>query len=112
MRRNYGIGFCLGILLLSALYIFSDIRFQERADKEQEREVREVTVSGDEKVYHYRLEEENGLVNVYLEDGSTLYERTSICVEELPKELREEIREGKPIRDMEELFGFLENYSS
>ena len=49
---------------------------------------------------------------VYLQDGQTLYEYTDISVQELPEELQEEIISGKRIETTEELYGFLENYSS
>lgn len=111
MRRNCSIGFFVGVILISALYIFSDVCFREEVNG-QEQQAQEVTVSGDEKVYTYYLFEEEGRVNVYQSDRSTLYERTSILVETLPDSLQDEIQEGKPIRDAEELYDFLENYSS
>lgn len=60
----------------------------------------------------YYLKEREGYVIVYLSDGSTVYETTSIAVKLLPEELREEILRGRYLKSQEELYGFLENYSS
>ena len=56
--------------------------------------------------------EVNGYVVVYLSDRKTPYEYTDILYDELPAILRQEIRNGKYLEGSEELFGFLENYSS
>ena len=45
-------------------------------------------------------------------DKETPFEYTDIPYDELPALLREEIRNGKYIESTEELYGFLENYSS
>ena len=63
-------------------------------------------------VYSYYLKENQGCVSVYLDDGKTLYENTSIRMETLPESLQSEIREGKRICTEKELYDFLENYSS
>ena len=99
--RRYGIGFFMGIFLLSLLYIFSDFRFQ--ADREN--------VRAEEEVVYY-LEEEDGTVSIYQGRDHELYEKTSIPVKKLPPEIREEIRKGKTFSGEGELFEFLENYSS
>ena len=64
------------------------------------------------KNYCYYLLEKNGYVVVYLSDKETIYEYTSIDVETLPETVQNEVKNGKYIEDMEELYGFLENYSS
>ena len=56
--------------------------------------------------------EVNGYIVVYLSDKETPYEYTDIRYDDLPAVLRQEIRNGKYIADLEELYGFLENYSS
>ena len=67
---------------------------------------------GDEASGLYYLCEKDGCVAVYLGDRRTVYETTSISVKLLPQKLQEQIRKGKWIRSQEELYGFLENYSS
>lgn len=62
--------------------------------------------------YEYILLEEKGYVAVYHTDRKTLYASTDILVSELPEELQKEIEEGKYIGSEEQLYNFLENYSS
>lgn len=49
---------------------------------------------------------------VYLEDKQTVYIETDIRVDLLPEELQQQIIQMKWVEDQEELFNFLENYSS
>ena len=49
---------------------------------------------------------------VYEKDRETLYEPTGIAVDTLPEALQAEIRQGKYLKTHEELYSFLENYSS
>lgn len=62
--------------------------------------------------YKYFLIEEGGFVTVYYIDKSTVYEYTNISLKSLPSELQEDIKVGKYISDLNELYNFLENYSS
>lgn len=62
--------------------------------------------------YEYILLEEKGYVAVYHTDRKTLYASTDILISQLPEELQKEIREGKYIGSEEQLYSFLENYSS
>lgn len=62
--------------------------------------------------YKYYLVAENGMVTVYYIDKKTVYEYTDIQLNTLPQELQTEIESGKCIKDTEELYNFLENYSS
>ena len=52
------------------------------------------------------------MVLVYRADGTSLYETTNIPVEALPDDLRADLDKGRYIETPEELYGFLENYSS
>ena len=49
---------------------------------------------------------------VYLFDQSTIYEFTDIPFEELPKEVQTSVKQKKYVETEEELYAFLENYSS
>lgn len=60
----------------------------------------------------FYLKELHGFVAVYLKDGKTMYELTDIALSELPAEMQKEIQMGKTVESTEELYGFLENYSS
>ena len=56
--------------------------------------------------------EPDGYLSVYRADQKTKYMDTDISVKELNDDIKEEIRHGKKFENAEELYGFLENYSS
>lgn len=58
------------------------------------------------------LKIKEGQVIVYHSDGITMYETTGIMVEDLPYSVLRELIFGKPITTFDELYNFLENYSS
>lgn len=62
--------------------------------------------------YKYYLIPENDLITVYYMDKKTVYSYTDIHIDSLPETMREEIRDGKFITDIHQLYNFLENYSS
>lgn len=62
--------------------------------------------------YEYVIVEEEGYLLVYMQDLETIYMYTDIRLAELSESLQEEIRLGKPFKDLKELYDFLENYSS
>ena len=51
-------------------------------------------------------------VIVYLDDRKTVYIETDISLDSLPAHLQQNIIDMMWIRDEEELYSFLENYSS
>lgn len=126
MRNKYGIGFFAAaisiILVITCAYQLSFQKAKERAEEarkdKQEAQVEEETEElvaadgGAMKEDCYYLMEVNGYVVVYLSDKLTPYEYTDIAYDELPPTMREEIRNGKYIASLQELYGFLENYSS
>lgn len=62
--------------------------------------------------YAYMLRNDNGYVTVYRLPENEIYEYTEVIMDILPAELQEEIREGKYLKNEEELYNFLENYTS
>lgn len=62
--------------------------------------------------YKFILLEENGYVAVYHADRETLFAATDILVLDLPEDLQAEINQGKLIETEEQLYNFLENYTS
>lgn len=127
MKNKYGIGFfaaaIVAVLAVSSAYQLSYQKAKERAQAETKIEKEEQTAKSEAepsvrtegealKEDCYYLMEVNGYIVVYLSDKTTPYEYTDIQYDELPSTLREEIRNGKYIEDTEELYGFLENYSS
>ena len=125
MKNKYSIGFlsccaCL-IIAMTFAYQFSYQKAKERAEKlkieEQQAQADQnpasvTTGSKASKNDCYYLMEVNGYIVVYLSDKETPYEYTDIHYDELPELLRQEIRNGKYIESTDELYGFLENYSS
>lgn len=75
------------------------------ADREEESE------NTDEK-YQYKLVNDNNYISVYLVPEYELFEYTDIIMDVLPVEIQEEIRNGKYLKNEEELYNFLENYTS
>lgn len=55
---------------------------------------------------------ENHYVSVYCDDKKTIYMYTGIALDSLPDEVQKEILAMKYIASIEELYGFLETYSS
>ena len=118
MKNKYGIGFFAAaiilMLVLTGAYQLTYYKARERAALEKEETSDEAVAAEGEALKEdaYYLMEVNGYVVVYLSDKETPFEYTDIPYDELPALLREEIRNGKYIESTEELYGFLENYSS
>lgn len=60
----------------------------------------------------YYLMANGGVVYVYQGDMETLYLATDITIDRLPDDVRQEILDKKYIKNEEELYNFLESYSS
>ena len=120
---------CLAVAILGGLagysgYLYTTGRQDQQTDSGQpeplpteERPSEEVSsdpasVQAETKNYSYFLVEEFGYVNIYLSDKESIYEYTEIPVNSLPEELQQEICIGKGIETEQELYDFLENYSS
>lgn len=65
-----------------------------------------------EKTEGYYLLVQDGRIVVFEEDRTTVYLTTDIEAEELSDGLKQELIQGKYIDNWEELYGFLESYSS
>lgn len=124
MKRKYMIGFfstlCFLFCLLTAGYQISYRRAVDRqAGNTQKLQTAESLPAEGEAVKEEETQEEgyyicelNGYAAVYLSDRTTLYELTDIPVSDLPDEIRNSLSEGKYAATEEELYAFLENYSS
>ena len=124
MKTKYIVGFFAAILLfgvlLTAGYQISYERVAERsaAPGNEVTDTRSITAEGEaaaedaEEDEGYYLCEMQGFVVVYLNDRKTIYEMTEIPLSDLPEEVQQEVAAGKYIATRDELYGFLENYSS
>ena len=65
-----------------------------------------------EETMTFFLKEEEGQVVVYHEDQKTPYEYTGILIDNLPEEEQQKLKEGFFVKDEEELYSMLENFSS
>ena len=123
MKKKYCIGFFAAIFVIMILlelgYQWS---YQRRIDNQEKKStfLQEETAPMEvlategnvEKNSEYLLKELNGYVIVYLGDEKTVYEVTEISVADLPEEVQSQIREGIRLYSTNELYAFLENYSS
>ena len=62
--------------------------------------------------YQIVLVDDDNYVSVYQLPSGEIYEYTDVIMDVLPSELQEEIRSGKYLKNEEELYNFLENYTS
>lgn len=121
MKQRYSIGLFVCAmaavaLLFGAAYNYSYKKAEERmlAKQEIKQKTEETIITDGEakKSEGYVLLELNGFVAVYLSDRTTIYEYTNISINSLPQDTQAEIKEGKVLKSLGELYGFLENYSS
>lgn len=110
MKKRYGVGFLLGIILLIliALFIFAYDRSYNHALEKNNTVERTKT----EQELCYYIKESDGYVTVYEHDGKTVYEYTTILVNSLPEEIQEKLKDGIKVTSLGQVYGFLENYSS
>lgn len=60
----------------------------------------------------YLIRVKDGVLVVYENGTDTVFEYTDIPLESLPSELQTEVLFGKNLKNLDELYNFLENYSS
>lgn len=60
----------------------------------------------------YYAQSFNGTIVILNGDGKTVYEYTQITIDSLPEDLQKQVLEGYPLDSEEELYNFLENYST
>lgn len=111
MKHKYSIGFLIVIIfiLLFILFPISTEKSEQSTNDQPESIETDGYVIKENSFYLFEV---NGYVVVFLNDQKTPYEYTDILYDELPLLLQQEIRNGKYIKNLEELYGFLENYSS
>lgn len=120
MKTKYVIGFFCVLLfaavLLTAGYQISYRHVMDRQAARAEEETpttESISAEGDAvQEDGFYLSELQGYVVVYLSDRTTIYEFTEIPLTDLPEEVQQEVASGKYVETAEELYAFLENYSS
>ena len=104
MNRRYSIGFFIGIAIVLILVLGNSIRDHKIIEKRNVEPIEDISE-------YYFVREKDNYVVVYKSDG-TVYESTSILVENLPQVMQEQIENGIMLTNLSEVYGFLENYSS
>ena len=124
MKTKYVIGLLAVFLLITALlaagYQISYRHVMERQAAAAEKEAATESIAAEGEAVKEKKGEEDGYwisylqgyATVYLSDRTTIYEMTDILLTDLPEEVQQEIAAGKYISTTEELYAFLENYSS
>lgn len=118
MKRNLSICiFLFFLFLVSAAVLFNYRKESEEilpdSQETQYREPETVINSNKEiKSYQYIILEDQGRLSVYCSDNRTLYMNTGIPVNALTDELKTRLPSGICFETEEELYEFLENYSS
>lgn len=110
MERKYSIGFLIGIIILIVLFVLAYRISYKRALDKQELEERQM-VQNEVEICYY-IQEADGYVIVMEADRKTVYEYTSILVEDLPDNIQKQVKEGMKVKSLSQVYGFLENYSS
>lgn len=82
-----------------------------KPEAEEAREALQTTASAATTDESFQLIDEDGYVTVIDKNGM-VYEYTDISLGHLPSVLQEEIRQGKRMSSILEVYSFLENYSS
>ncbi len=127
MKSRYIIGFFV-LFLTAGLLLTASYQYTYRRAVEKQMAQEDLTgeISGTESIAAegeavketdsdkegFYLCELQGFVVVYLNDKKTIYEFTEIPLTDLPQEVQQEVADGKYVHTAEELYAFLENYSS
>ena len=114
MKPKYSIG--LFVFVITIIYLISATLPAERKNETNDSYTSpEISVTNSNEILNsecFYLRISNGFIVVYNSDNKTIYEYTDIFAEDLPDKLYQELKNGKFIESKEELYGFLENYSS
>lgn len=125
MRKVNGIRIFFVLTVIFVIGCYQAVDFQNKAEREKSAKteqlrqtVRETETElemlpvGRMQDYKFVIVEEADYLTVYFADRKTVYEYTAIRYSDLEDSLRQKIRKGYCIENEEELFGFLENYST
>lgn len=114
MNRRYSIGFFMMIVVFTLAFVFMyKWSYDRTIEKAESKDDEMLSTEGSaHKEDGYVICERDGYVIVYLSDLQTVYEYTTIEVNLLPENLQEELKTGKKVDSLGEVYGFLENYSS
>ena len=114
MNRNISICFIV-LSMIVIIFLTISIRNEETKLAEPTTEYNEtetvIQVDNETEYYKYIIKCVDSRLEVYMNDNS-LFMETGILYDELPEEIKQKIETGLPIMDDEQLYDFLESYSS
>ena len=98
MNKKYGIGFLLGFIVLVALFILAYRISYNRALDKHNQQNKQMTEQVTETELCYYIKESDGYVTVYESDKKTVYDYTTILVDDLPEEIKEKVKKYRRTR--------------
>lgn len=118
MKRQVSVSIFLAILVIALAWLY--IKFNNETQPKNQNITTENDVSKEQSItisqeyisYPYYIKEEYGRLVVYLSKTQEIYMETSIEIYTLPSELQENLESGIYFKTEEELYDFLESYSS
>lgn len=117
MKRRTGICILICILVIifsGGLYAWFSSRNKPIEVQPTEEENLELALESamNQEFYAYIVFDRDGSLSVYYGDNETLYMETGIITSTLPEEIQSQAKDGIRFQTLEELFDFLESYSS
>ena len=109
MRKRYSIVLTILIAAIVFLFIFIYRISYKKAILDMETKLLEEYQNLDD---YYYIKGSDGYVTVYFADEETVYEYTSIPTDDLPEDIQKELKSGRKVDSIGQVYGFLENYSS
>lgn len=115
MNRSMSICFivlAVIVIILLTLHIRKEEKMlAEPPATEYEETEKVIQVNNESEYYEYIIKCIDKRLEVFREDG-TVFMESGISYDELPDRIKSQIDEGLKIKDDEQLYDFLENYSS
>lgn len=118
MKRQISVSIFLAILVIALAWLY--IKFNNEIEPKNESITTENDISKEPSVTInqayvssvYFIKEKDGRLVVYLSKTQEIYMETSIESETLPDDVKEKLETGIFFENEEDLYGFLESYSS
>jgi PDZ domain-containing secreted protein len=118
MSRSKKVLGAAAVVIVLALVCFLGFSYYYRNEAgtppEEQRgvELVEVNQTPGKRTGEFLLVDDDNYVTVYRLPEQEIYEYTDVILDVLPTDLKEEIQDGKYLKNEEELYNFLENYTS
>ena len=118
MKRQISVSIFLAILVIALAWLY--IKFSNETKLKNETITTENDVSKEQSItisqsyitYPYYIKEADGRLVVYQSKTQEIYMETSVESDTLPEELKEKLKAGIFFENEEDLYDFLESYSS